>query len=154
MAALATDTIRATHGRQYVERTQVVNAGVIYAGSLVGLNRTDGYARVWSDLSGQTMVFLGVALRGVTGNTSASPVPGVEIDVSGVVIEQVPVGGPAGDRTQAQVGDLVYATTDNDFTLNSTGAVNAVGILNRWYSGTTCDVKLFTPMEYRAFIGT
>ena len=51
---------------------------------------------------------------------------------------------------QSDVNSLVYTTTGNpaDMTLTATTNLKAVGYVTRWYSGTKCDVQLFTDAEH------
>jgi len=70
------------------------------------------------------------------------------VDISGVILHRISVAG----SSDANVGDLVYATDENTYTMTATTGNGAVGWLSRFDAGTTADVKLFTPGEYRAHV--
>ncbi len=141
--ALSADVIYET-ASPIVQAVSALNGDVCYAGALIGIDG-NGYAAPWADTSGY--VFAGIAMRQVTGDTSASPVPECEINTSGPILKKVAVTGSTG---QTDVGVLCYASDDNTLDLSATSNVKAVGRVSRWYSGTTCDVQLFTPGEYLA----
>lgn len=146
MSNLTKDTIFATRSRKGIA-IQAKNAVQFYAGSLTGIDtNASGRAARWADTA--AFKFLGIANRQVLGNTSASPVPEVEVDMSGPILENVPVTGVTAVTDQ---GAKVYATSDNpgaDLTLTPTTNVKAIGVIVRWRTSTRCDVKLFTPEEY------
>lgn len=143
MALLADSTVM-SRGRS-IGSYQLTNAVTCFAGSLMGLSRTTGYAVLWSDSA--TLTFLGPAMKGAVGNTSASPPVEVNANESGEVLMKVPVTGVA---AITNVGDRVYATDDNTLTLTPTVNTGAIGTVARWYVSTTCDVRLLTPSEYEA----
>lgn len=127
---------------------QATNGVTFYGGSLVFLDMATGRAVKPADTA--TFVFKGLAMKQVTGDTAASPIPEVEVNEAGVTIEKVTVTGVS---AITHVGDRVYiATTDNaaDFTLTATTNTGPIGVITRWYSGTTCDVQLMTPNQYLA----
>lgn len=128
----------------------ITNALQIYAGGAVGIDDGTGLLVNWSDVA--TKNWLGIAQQEVLGNTSASPPAEVSVDCEGQILQRVAVTGAS---AQGDVGDLVYLTSSNfaDLTKTATTNVNAIGSIVRWYSSTTCDVRLFTPDEYRALIG-
>ncbi len=145
MALAANSNVRTRGGSSRgVEQAQAEDAVVFYAGGLVGVDLADGLIKKWDDVA--TYRLMGLVLEGVTGDTSASPPVEIRMNTSGPVIERVSVTGAA---SQGDNGELVYATDDNTYTLTPTANVNAVGRVARYHSGTTCDVKLFTPDEYR-----
>ena len=82
---------------------------------------------------------------GITGNTSASPVPEVDVFTGRVWLEQVAVTGAAAitDVGSLVYGDVVNSQADHVLTLTSTNNSAAVGRVTRWYTSTTCDVELF-----------
>lgn len=141
--ALSADSFPETAARG-VEAVIVLNAQTIYAGALVGINSA-GFAANWDDTAG--FVFGGTALAQATGDTSASPNVEIQLNTSGPIYAKVAVTGSTG---QTDVGALCYASDENTFDLSATTNVKAVGIVTRYYSGTTCDVRLFTPAEYQA----
>jgi len=141
--ALSADVIY-TSASDVVQSVPAVNGDVLYAGALIGINSA-GYAAPWDDVA--NMMFIGVCMKQVTGDTSASPVPEANINTSGMILKKATIGNAS---SQTDVGILCYATDDNTFTLSSTSNVNAIGRVSRWYSSTTCDIDLFTPTEYMA----
>ena len=134
---------RARSQQSYV----VENAAVIYHGALVGLDIVTGRLQPWNSDS-VSLKFRGVAtpqddsVTGVAGTTVECPV-----DEGGMILHNV---GVTGASAQANVGDLVYATDDNTLTLTATTNVGAIGEVVRYITGTSCDVRLWTPAEYRA----
>lgn len=140
--ALSADVIYSSATSE-VQAVPALNGDILYAGALLGVD-ADGYAAPWSDAAGMTL--LGICMKQVTGDTSASPVPEANVSSSGMILRQISVTSAAG---QTDVGALVFATDDNTFALGLTPTnVQAVGRVSRYYSGTTCDVQLFTPGEY------
>lgn len=125
----------------------IENGETIYHGSLVGIDINTGRIQRWNTNS-NALKFLGVSTsneNSLDGN-AAGTIEGL-VDESGLTLEQVAVTGVSG---QQMVGELVYATDDNTFTLTATSNVGAIGRVKRWYSSTTADVELWTPAEYRA----
>lgn len=148
--ALTADKIRPTRGAENnrQETRDATNAVTFYGGGLVGEDNSTGRMVKWSDTV--NLKFLGVLNKGVVGDTAATPPKEGEINVSGVTLEQVSVTGVT---VIADVGDFVYATDDDTLTKTATVNVNAIGRIVKFWSGTTVDVKLFTPDEYRALAG-
>lgn len=145
MAALTGDILDARDRRRGVQSPWVVaNGQVIYANSLVGVNSA-GFVVPWANTAGHR--FLGRAIEGVTGNTSATP------PVSCIVSEgdELPSSLVA-SGVQASVGALIFCATDNpaDFQLGVTANVRAVGIATRFRAAGVLDVRLFTPTEAAA----
>lgn len=135
------------------------NGVKIYHGALVGISTigvTDGRVVNWSDSSG-ALQFLGLAMltqqvsagSGTSGEATGDANGTVECPVmeSGPILEQISVAGASAEQN---VGDPVYATDEDTFTLTPTSNVGAVGRVTRYHSGTTCDVQLFSSQEYRA----
>ena len=134
-------------------RYKVKNATTLYPGTLLEL--ASGYVQ---PLQTAAAVALGVMApttainpnapesgSGITGNTSGTPVPEVDVFLGRVWLEQVAVTGAS---AITDVGSLVYgdvANTAGDHVLTKTSTSNsaAVGRITRWYTGTTCDVELF-----------
>lgn len=140
--ALSADLARKTRPRG-ITTYKVTNGVQIYAGSFVGIDSSTGYAVLWADSANYR--FAGIALNKVLGNTGLTTIPEVEVNENGVALINVSVTGVS-DITH--VGDLVYASDDNTFTLTPSSNVKAVGRVTRWYSGALSDVELFTPDEY------
>jgi hypothetical protein len=117
-----------------------------YAGSLAFITTNGRVATGWTDAN--TVRFVGLVLEKVVGDGSNW----VRVDTSGVTLRRVTV---AGTSATVSVGRAVYAATaglvnPNDLTL-TTALPNfnkAVGVITRFYSGTTVDVTLFTPAEH------
>lgn len=126
------------------ESFEVTNAYQIYAGALVTV-LASGRAGTFADLA--TTKFKGIALRAVLGNTSAVPIPEVEVDCSGLTLENVDVATVA---SIADVHKLVFMTDNQTLTLAAATNMKAIGVITRWYSGTKCNVKLFSAAEHDA----
>lgn len=130
----------------------VKNLQKIYHGALVGIEPGQGMLQNWTSASATVLRFLGVAMpkaNSVTGNvlgiTTEAQVE-CPVNESGIVLEDVTVAG----ATQDDVGDPVYATDENTFTMSATSNVGAVGRLVRFTSAGKGDVQLFTPAQYLA----
>ena len=133
----------------------ITAATVIYDGALVAIAAAGGLVN-WTNTTGEDPFFMGVArittAQGVsaaageakTGNTALT----IEapVDISGVILKNVTVTG----SSAANLGNLVYASDENTFTMTATGGADPIGWLSRFITTTTGDVKLFTPGEYRA----
>ena len=150
MANLTQATLFDTISRGFQDSVSIIatNAIQFYAGGLVFVDNATG--RVVKPADTATFRFLGIVKKDVLGNTAATPPTEVEVNCSGETMQRVTVATVA---SQADVGDLVYiGTTDNpnDMTRTATANTKACGVITRWYSGTTCDVKLFTKMEHDA----
>ena len=141
--ALSADVIYESASDQ-IQSVPAVNGDILYAGALIGIDSA-GYAAPWADTTNYN--FVGVCMKKVTGDTSASPVPEANVNTSGMILKKVSIVNAS---SQTDVGILCYATDDNTLTLSSTSNVNAIGRVSRWYQSTTCDVDLFTPTEYLA----
>lgn len=144
MADLTADKTLATRGRS-LNAYPLKDTVQIFAGSFIGFDKAAGRATKWADTA--NFVWLGVAVRGATGNAAGTV--NAEVNESGLLLEKYPVTGVAG---ATDVGKLVYAADDNTLQLTATLNVDAIGFIKRFISGTNCDVQLFTPEEYRAFI--
>lgn len=144
MSATTVDINYKTRGREQ-NPYLLKNAVTVYRGSLIVMKPSTGYADKLTDASGH--VFKGVAVQGMVGDTSLTPVPAVAVDETGVVLERIAVTGAS---AITDVGSKVYATDDQTFTLTPTTYLRAVGRIVKWYSSTTCDVQLFTAEEYAA----
>lgn len=144
MSATTVDINYKTRGREQ-NPYLLKNAVTVYRGSLIVMKPSTGYADKLTDASGH--VFKGVAVQGMVGDTSLTPVPAVAVDETGVVLERIAVTGAS---AITDVGSKVYATDDQTFTLTPTTYLRAVGRIVKWYASTTCDVQLFTAEEYAA----
>lgn len=159
MALTARSTHREKPGIPLIS-VPITAAGVIYDGALVAIAAGGGLENWAGDLvtAGNTSFFLGVAR--ITEQTGVSAAAGesktgttaldvdAAVDISGVILEQVPVA----TSSDANVGNLVYATDENTLQMGATPGAAAIGWLTKFFSGTNANVKLFTPGEYRAHI--
>ena len=141
--ALSADQFYETSDPQTIA-FQLTNSQVIFAGALIGIDTTTGLAVEWFDTA--NFIFAGIALRGVTGDTTASPGVDVDVNCGGMLLKKIPVTGVT---AITNVGDLVFASDDNTFDVAATSNVAEVGIITRFYSGTTCDVQLFSLAQYQ-----
>jgi len=159
MALTARSTHREKPGGQTLS-VPITAATVIYDGALVAIAAA-GALENWAGdtvTAGNTSFLLGIAR--ITEQTGVAVAAGesktgstaldveAAVDISGVILEQVAVAGSA----DAEVGNLVYATDENTFTVTATPGAAAVGWLTKFHSGTSSNVALFTPGEYRAHI--
>ena len=141
--ALSADQFYETSDPQTIA-FQLTNSQVIFAGALIGIDTSTGLAVEWFDTA--NFIFAGIALRGATGDTTASPVVDVDVNCGGMLLKKIPVTGVT---AITNVGDLVFASDDNTFDVAATSNVAEVGIITRFYSGTTCDVQLFSLAQYQ-----
>lgn len=142
--ALSADANIRTRVRD-IQFYKLKNGVTVYKNSLIVVDASTGYADKAADSA--NLVFKGLAIEGAVGDTSASEVPTVGVDESGVVMGSVTVTGASAITDQNK---KVYIASDdpNALTLTPTTNMRAVGRIARWISGTTCDVKLFEPEEY------
>lgn len=145
MAALTADLISETKPRGGRNSYVVKNGVQIFAGSLVNID-ADGFMDKHADTTAHR--FIGIALEGATGNTSASPPVEIRVDESGTTLRSVTVAS----AVQASVNSLVHCTTDNpaDMTMSAGSHIKAVGIVTRYISAGVADVELLTPAEHQA----
>lgn len=131
----------------------------IYYGALVGLSTvgvTDGRLVNWSSGSG-ALRFCGIAQptqqisagSGTAGSATGNAAGTVECPVyeGGAILENVSVTGLSANQN---VGDPVYASDENTFTLTATSNVGAVGVISRFITGTSGDIQLYSKQEYNA----
>jgi len=148
MAALSTDTPRTT-ATILGTQAQVVNADTAYSGGVAAVCTTQ---HATSGSRGRTEPFSGAVGQLVAGlysratrlgDTSASPPTATSISIEDQRVEYLAVTGLAG--TVADNFKLVYASTDNDFTLTRPSAPNGnpVGIVVQFRTSTTCDIILY-----------
>lgn len=138
----ATNTNRPTQKSEF----QVVNAEVIYGGSLMQLNgpldgtaASRGRADVYNDEN--DAIAIGWALEGATGDTAANPIVSVGVGKDARILERVTIAGATG---VSSVGSPVYATDDNTFTLTRPTLGDPIGFVARWHTGTTADLFGFS----------
>jgi hypothetical protein len=153
MAALAKNTPRAhrSSGVDVQKSYVVANGDVIYMGAFVGIYKTGaktGYLGPWSVVTGNSMQFLGMACKSVTGDgTKLCPV-----NCGGIELINVSVIG-ASAITQVQ-NSPVYLANDNDLTLSAPAAGGVVGHIVKWYNTTYCDVRMYSAEAYEAASST
>ena len=104
----------------------VLTAIVIYAGAALG--HSGGYARQFADGD----EFCGFAVEGADNTAGASGAITVKTRSKGAI--EIPVTGA--DATK--LGDVVYLTDSNTFSLTDSGSDTVVGRVLRHVSGTTC----------------
>ena len=148
MAALSTDTPRTT-ATILGTQAQVVNADTAYLGGVAAVctpqhatSGSRGRTEPFSGAVGQLVA--GLYSRATRlGDTAASPPVATSISIEDQRVEYLEVSGLAG--TVADNFKLVYASTDNDFTLTRPSAPNGspVGIVVQFRTSTTCDIILF-----------
>lgn len=137
MTTLAADKSRA-YELGDIQELPVVATDIIYEGAAVGDNAS-GYARplVAAD------PFLGFAECKVDNSTGAAGDKSVRVRVRGQIVLAVTGVTGVGD-----VGEVVYASDDDTFTLTSTSNT-AVGKVARYISGTTV-VVAFEALPHRS----
>lgn len=134
MSTLAVDTPRVfeTGHDEMINDLPMIDNDIIYDGAAVGDNGS-GLARplVGGD------PFMGFADRNAdnTGTGHAASAVNVHVKERGRV--QLAVTGVSSAN---DVGEIVYASDDNTFTLTASGA-SAIGRVARWVSSTTCIVS-------------
>jgi hypothetical protein len=120
----------------------------IYAGSLVGLDQSDGFLKPWANATATDLDFKGLAQQSVLGDATPAaglPVPECTVEEGGLVLERVAI---AGLDAQDKVGNKVYASDENTFTLTPTAGSDAVGTVKRFWGVDQGDIELYTPNEY------
>lgn len=135
MAALSANLTRIFSARPS-PRTYIVKSGkTVYQGSLVGLEKATGHIVPLDDAADRA--FIGVAQSKVVGDGVLT----VGVWCIDAVLEKIAVTGLSGE---ALVGEVVYATTDNDLTLTrpADDAV-PIGVTVRYHSSGIGDVALF-----------
>lgn len=135
----------------YVESEPGINAykataDTYYKGQLIAMKPSTGLAILWSDVA--EYEFLGITTGGIVSTAAITDM--VRVDERGVILKKVTVTGAS---AVTDTGSPVWAGDDNTetaFTLTATVNAGAVGIITRWWSSTTCDVRLLTPEQYKA----
>jgi hypothetical protein len=151
----------------WTQTFRVVNSDIIYAGALCGLPGTNaltsgrGYLHPWQDqiniqwagiaeAQSWTGGILASARTGTTtrvnsvlGDTSATPVPEISVEMGPVVLKNVTVTGVSAQTDLWRT--LLYSNTDNYTDLSTTASTYApaIGKVLYWYSSTEADVALF-----------
>ena len=104
-----------------------VGSDIIFAGAAVGDNAS-GLARPFVDGD----PFLGFAVAKCDNSAGAASAKSVRVAQRGTV--KLTLGGTV---TAAKIGDPVYATDDNTFSLTDSGSDVAIGSLTRFITSTT-----------------
>ena len=126
---------------------EAVDAAAIYNQSAMmlahpvahGTAAARGRAQAWNDEVGA--IPLGFSMARTTGDTSASPIVNAEVDLQSRIFANVAVTGLTGDVTD--VGQVVFMTDDNTFTLTRPSLGHPIGVISRWRSATRADVYCF-----------
>ena len=146
MAALTTDVVRSSRNRGLYSGVGSATS-VYFAGAFVGVDTVDGLVKEWADTA--TFRWLGPVVKKADTNVTDPITPEVNVNTSGIILERTAVTGVT---AQSNVGDLVFASTDNDLSTTPSTNVKAIGKIDRFHSGTTVDVALFTPTEYEGLL--
>ena len=135
MAALTKDTTRAygATGKDNFTDLPVLASEVIYQGSFVGESSSTGYVRAFND--GDNFMGIAIAKADNTASGAANGDQLVRVQTDGEV--ELTVTG----ASVAALGETVYATTDNDFSLTDSGSDTPIGKVSRHVSGTTVMVR-------------
>lgn len=147
---------------------EVENAETIYQGALVGVNdfgnatsADRGLAAAYQNEAGQVAFgfFDGIKSPSIgsgyaeaptveaVGNTSATPNVKVSTYIKGEILSSLAV---AGVSSVADRFRLVYASSDNDFTLTPTARPDPIGFVTAYVSSGVADVYRFGIGEYMA----
>lgn len=129
-------------GTRNVEAT---NGVTFMRGGLLATSSATGYAVKDADTANYDA--LGICSRHVVGDTSASPVPKVEVITGPLILRNYPVTGASAVTDQ---GDYVYATDDQTLTKTATANTKPRGEILKWISSTNCDVLIYAPEVSRA----
>jgi hypothetical protein len=131
MAALAADVKRAYEVNEDELNIDVpcVASDIVYEGAMLGNSSGNARPLVASDS------FVGIALRRCDNSAGAAGDLNVRAKTRGSL--QVAVTGVTG---VGDVNSTVYCSSDNDFTLTSTGNTS-IGKVRRYVSGTTVIVR-------------
>jgi len=131
MAALTKDKQLAMTQGEILELA-VGAAKKIFSGACVGLDPTTRLAQPFADGD----VFAGFAERPAHNSLGAASAIKARVRGRGIVTLTV-----AGTDSANDIGKVVYATTDNDFSITDSGTDTAIGVVAGWESGTTCLVS-------------
>lgn len=127
MATLAVDKPRVFELDEFVpNEVPAIAADIIYAGAAVGESSSTGTGRPL--VAGDT--FLGFAVERCDNAAGIASAKNIKLRASGVVKLTV-----TNATSTAVVGDTVYASDDDTFTLASTNNT-PIGKVQRWVSGS------------------
>ena len=146
--ALSADLVINTRPRG--EEAYVATTGVVYYhGAYTMLDTATGKAVLATDAVNKLWLGLTCRTHPLTTCGISTIVDEVCVNTSGAILERVAV---VGVTAVTNVGDLVFVTADDTLTLTPTASTKAVGVVIRWHTGTSTDVRLFTPAEYVGLI--
>lgn len=131
MATLSVDKFRVfenTGGHPDYNEIPMIATDIIYGGAAVGESSSAGTARPL--VGGDN--FLGFCDERADNSTGAASAINVKVKHRGVVKLSV-----TGVSSTAQVGDTVYASDDDTFTLTASGG-SSIGKVKRWITGAIC----------------
>lgn len=128
---------------------QIADAVALYHGTFAGVRgpthaTSQGYADSYDDEAG--MIFAGLVenpggLASATGDTSATPPTETGISILPQILRSVAVTGAS---AQSDLMSPVYATDNQTLTLTRPADdAEVVGVVQKWHTGTTCDVLIF-----------
>lgn len=146
---------------------RVANAVRIWSGALCGLPGTNaltsarGYLSLWQDQINLQWAGIAIAsswtkslitsaqtgtaanLNSVLGDTSASPVPEISVEMGPVIWRNLTVTGVSAQADLWRT--LIYCSTDNytDLSTSATNYAPAIGKVIYWNSSTTASVLFF-----------
>lgn len=90
---------------------------------------------------------------GITGDTSATPIPTVQVMMGRVVVQAAVTGASAvTDQGALVYADVVNTAGDHVLTKTSTNNSGACGRILDWITGTTCRVLLFGSLTSRSAV--
>lgn len=120
----------------------------VFAGALVGLDASSGLAIRWNN--NLTTRFIGLAKETRTSTSGALLQTSVPVDTEGPNI----IGIPIASAVAGSVGEKVFCTTDNvKVDCKLAGTSGSIGVIIAVRSATDCDIRLYTPTEWRAANG-
>lgn len=153
MAALTATLVRKLRSGSRKQSFPIANAVTLYQGSYVAIN-TSGYVTTYAGAAIDTSraaVIVGFVQphpypadldQSLKGDTALTPVPEATVETAEHILEQVAVTGVT---AQSDVGKLVYLNSnDNDLTLTRPQNALALGVIDRWHTSTTSDVRVFS----------
>jgi len=124
----------------------ITNAEPLVVGGLAGFDTNAGTVE-FPDPTNVDIVPCGIvegSYDGDNANLTGDGVNNKAICAAGLTLRNVNVTNVA---AASNIGDLVYATDGQIMALTQFGAEMPIGHVIKWYSGTECDVYLFTFAE-------
>jgi hypothetical protein len=139
MTTLAANSKRTFESRDAYQDIPVIASDIIYEGAAVGESSSSGTARPLE----ANDTFLGFADRKADNSAGAASAIDVRVVTKGEIVLSI-----TGVSSTAQLGDTVYASDDDTFTMTA-GSNTAIGKLVRWISSTKA-VVAFEAAGYRS----